>query len=343
MASTKSHSVERSPSQKRRSRSHSGSKAHQASRSPKRRKTSPSPRRGEPATVYVAGFPPKTDARDIVDFFEKVAKVERIHMKERFAFITMSSGSAVDDAIYELNGAKFQGRSLRVEIVKGRGAPDKRDNNIAPSDTLFVVNFNPDRTDEKDIEDFFGKLRPKHVEIFPKWAFVTMYSVDDAKEAVKTLDGTWLRDRQITVTFKDREATSSRPIRRPRSRSPPPRPRSRSPPPCHRSRSPRPRSRSPRRSGGSSAAHFMPPPFFVPPIPPFFPPFFPQMGYGDRGNRGRERDRSRDRDRDRDRDNHRDRDRDKDRGASRDREKDWGSRSPRRNASSSSRRRSRSR
>lgn len=68
--------------------------------------------------------------------------------------------------------------------TQGRGAPDKRDSYIAPSDTLFVVNFNPDKTDDKDIEDFFGKLRPKHIEIFPKWAFVTMYSVDDAKEAV---------------------------------------------------------------------------------------------------------------------------------------------------------------
>ena len=67
--------------------------------------------------MYVTGFSPgNTNARDLVDRFDEVGKVERIHMKEKFAFITMKSGAS--KAVREFDGATFQGKKLRVEFVK---------------------------------------------------------------------------------------------------------------------------------------------------------------------------------------------------------------------------------
>ena len=57
-------------------------------------------------------------------------------------------------------------------------------------------------TTKRDMEDFFEKYHVHDIDIAGKWAFVTMETLEDAEGAVKNLDGKWMRDRQVTVTFK---------------------------------------------------------------------------------------------------------------------------------------------
>ena len=134
-----------------------------------------------------------------------------------------------------------------------------------------MVNFDPQRTNKADVEDFFRGFKVRDVELSDKWAFVTMETLEDAEDAVKDLDGRWLGDRQITVTFKAAETSSRGDGGRGRGGG-------------------RKRPRSPPRRGGygpPGGGGYGPPEGFVipnwlknirglpPGIPPFFPPFFP--------------------------------------------------------------------
>ena len=63
---------------------------------------------------------------------------------------------------------------------------DRRRQNIAPTTTLFVVNFDLDRTRERDLEDHFEPFgRLKRVQIKRNYAFVEYEVLDQAIDAVK--------------------------------------------------------------------------------------------------------------------------------------------------------------
>lgn len=63
---------------------------------------------------------------------------------------------------------------------------ETRKGNVEPADTLFVVNFNVEDTQERDLEKFFGKFgRLTRVQIRRTYAFVQFESVDQATEAQK--------------------------------------------------------------------------------------------------------------------------------------------------------------
>lgn len=64
---------------------------------------------------------------------------------------------------------------------------------MKPATTLFVVNFDADRTRERDLEKHFEPYgRLKRVQIKRNYAFVQFENVDQAADALKALSGTHL-------------------------------------------------------------------------------------------------------------------------------------------------------
>ncbi|KAK9787745.1 hypothetical protein WJX73_010631 [Symbiochloris irregularis] len=182
-------------------------------------------------------------------------------MKTGFAFVYMKDRRDGEDAIHALDGREFghRRRRLRVEWAKGDGdvkrREDSRRKHTTPTTTLFVVNFDVERTRERDLERHFEEYgRLKRVQIKRNYAFIQYETVDQATDAVK---GTHLQDfmgRVISVEYVSREPDGKSVDDAPGRRSPSPRtrrPRTRSPDYRGR-RSPTPRGRSYSRSPSRS-------------------------------------------------------------------------------------------
>ena len=82
-------------------------------------------------------------------------------------------------------------------IVQGDGEVRKREDlrkrQTKPTTTLFVVNFDVDKTRERDLEKHFepfGKLR--RVQIKRNYAFIQYEDVDQSEDALKACNGTCL-------------------------------------------------------------------------------------------------------------------------------------------------------
>ncbi len=74
-----------------------------------------------------------------------------------------------------------------------RRREDLRRRQTKPTTTLFVVNFDADKTRERDLEKHFepfGKLR--RVQIKRNYAFIQYEDVDQSADALKACNGTCL-------------------------------------------------------------------------------------------------------------------------------------------------------
>jgi len=244
----------------------------------------------EVRSLFVGNLDPNVKLEDLRKLFESKGIVQKIDMKNGFAFVFMESGYS--EAIHELDGREFgsQRRMLKVEYARGDGIVKRREEQrrseaqSLPCDTLFVVNFDPISTTTRDLEKIFQAFgKTIRVDVKKNFAFIQYEAIADATKARDDMNGKQIDGHEITVEY----------VARDRGRSPPRRSNRRS-----HSRS---RSRSPRR--------------------------YQNRRDGDRNrdvdkDRGRYRDKEVDRDRDRDRDREVDRNRDRKRDDDRDRDRD---------------------
>ena len=131
-------------------------------------------------------------------------------------------------------------RAIRAEFARGDGRvkriEDERRKNIAPSDTLFVVNFHEHTTKKEDLELLFepyGKLL--RIDLKRNYAFVQFASVAEATAAREATNGGKLDQSVLTVeyTARQRDNNDNRHHHRHNTsnpnRGPPPPPRNRYP------------------------------------------------------------------------------------------------------------------
>eukprot|EP01137_Pigoraptor_chileana_P027339 Opistho-2@9813 len=111
---------------------------------------------------------------------------------------------------------------------------------------FFVVNFDPQRTTAKDLEEAFIRFgRLERVDLRKNFAFVQFQATEDAKAALAEMDGGKVLGWTITCEYAAKESSSGAGGDRGRARSRTPSPRRRSPSPHRNRRSPSPRRRSP--------------------------------------------------------------------------------------------------
>eukprot|EP01006_Ploeotia_vitrea_P051428 TRINITY_DN67559_c6_g2_i1.p1 TRINITY_DN67559_c6_g2~~TRINITY_DN67559_c6_g2_i1.p1 ORF type:complete len:361 (+),score=12.74 TRINITY_DN67559_c6_g2_i1:15-1097(+) len=195
----RSYSSSRSRSRSRSSRSLSPRRRRDSSS----RSRSPPPRREAQATnetLYICDYPMDWREDDLRDLVEPSGNVDKLVMKDSFAFVTMETLKGATRALNDLNGKVVEGKRMKVECAR-RSGPPKRDRE-EPSDTLFVVNFAPG-TDKRDIEDFFDGFEVDEVSIAGKnYAFVRFCDVREAEDALEAKKDTMMGDKRISLEFK---------------------------------------------------------------------------------------------------------------------------------------------
>jgi len=184
------------------------------------------------SVVYVGNLESRTRVKDLEHTFTKyVGPVQKIDRKPNFAFVFLENSRDAERAIRKLDGYRFNHRTIRVEKARGDGAIKKReedrrkDAQSTPSDTLFVVNFDTSRTDADDLRHLFRRYGEiKRVEKKSNFAFVQYATVEEATDAMKSLNGKIVHDREITVEYMASRRYPGRfsSPRRGRSRSPSP-------------------------------------------------------------------------------------------------------------------------
>lgn len=133
-------------------------------------------------------------------------------MKQGYAFVFMENGQR--EAVRAFDGYQLFGRRLKVELARGDGVIKKREDQrrreaqARPCDTLFVVNFDPITTQNRDLERVFGRYGDikrvsfktslkmfceidilLQVELKRNFAFVQFTAAEDASKALEALNG----------------------------------------------------------------------------------------------------------------------------------------------------------
>lgn len=118
-------------------------------------------------------------------------------------------------------------RAVRAEFARGDGRvkqkEDERRKNIAPSETLFVVNFHEGTTTREDLSMLFEQYGSLvRIDLRQNYAFVQFKTVEEAKKAKDATDGGKLDQSVLTVEFVAQPGRMPR-SRRSDDRRPPPR------------------------------------------------------------------------------------------------------------------------
>ncbi|KAK8971613.1 hypothetical protein V6N11_073244 [Hibiscus sabdariffa] len=128
-----------------------------------------------------------------------------------FAFVYFEDERDAEDAIRGLDNIPFgyDRRRLSVEWAKGergRHRDGSRSTSQRPTKTLFVINFDPIRTRERDITKHFepyGKVL--NVRIRRNFAFVQFATQEDASKALEATQRSKLLDRVVSVEYALRD------------------------------------------------------------------------------------------------------------------------------------------
>ncbi|XP_062183903.1 serine/arginine-rich splicing factor RS31-like isoform X2 [Phragmites australis] len=129
-----------------------------------------------------------------------------------FAFVYFEDERDGDDAIRALDGYPFGPGRRRLSVEWSRGdRTARRDGNkpvenIKPTKTLFVINFDPINTRVTDIERHFGPFgNISNVRIRRNFAFVQFETLEEATKALEATHATTLLDRVISVEYAFRD------------------------------------------------------------------------------------------------------------------------------------------
>ncbi|XP_042506608.1 serine/arginine-rich splicing factor RS31-like [Macadamia integrifolia] len=174
--------------------------------------------------VFCGNFGYDTRQSELERLFNKYGRVERVDMKSGFAFVYFDDERDAEDAISRLDNTPFgySKRRLSVEWARNgeRGGSRHREGsrsmaNQKPTKTLFVINFDPERTRIRDIERHFepyGKVL--HVRIRRNFAFVQFETQEDATKALECTHMSKILDRVVSVEYALRDDGEQRGDRR---------------------------------------------------------------------------------------------------------------------------------
>merc|ERR1711916_291310 len=163
-------------------------------------------------------------ARDLEDEFSRYGRIRDFHMRDGYAFITYDSGRDAEDAIYDMDGRRFDGSRLIVEFAKEKGERAERRTNVRPSGEFRVmVEGIPDRTSWQDLKDHMkGPAEVGFCDVTGNGKGWAEYkSQADMDLAIKELDGSTYRGEKLTC-YAEGNAPARRSRSRSRSRSPSP-------------------------------------------------------------------------------------------------------------------------
>ncbi|KAF6136213.1 hypothetical protein GIB67_001622 [Kingdonia uniflora] len=164
--------------------------------------------------VFCGSFDYETRQSDLDRLFSKHGRVDRVDMKNGFAFVYFDDEREAEDAIRSLDNVPFgyNKRKLSVEWAR-QGERNLRHHegsksmaNRRPTKTLFVINFDPINTRTRDIErhfEIYGKI--EHVRIRRNFAFVQFDKQEEATKALECTHMSKINGRVVSVEYALRD------------------------------------------------------------------------------------------------------------------------------------------
>ncbi|XP_039004168.1 serine/arginine-rich splicing factor RS31-like [Hibiscus syriacus] len=162
--------------------------------------------------VFVGNFEYETRQSELERLFSKYGRIERVDMKSGLPLVYFEEERDAEDAIRGLDNITFgyNRRRLSVEWAKGEHGQHRDGSrsvtNQRPTKTLFVINFDPIRTRDRDILRHFepyGKVI--HVRIGRNFAFVQFATQEEATKALEATQRSKLLDRVVSVEYALRD------------------------------------------------------------------------------------------------------------------------------------------
>ncbi|KAK6128455.1 hypothetical protein DH2020_037797 [Rehmannia glutinosa] len=174
--------------------------------------------RNQDATVYVGNLEPKASEEILWELFVQAGPVVNVYVpKDRvtnahqgYGFVEFRSEEDADYAIKVLNMIKLYGKAIRVN----KASQDKKSVDVGAN--LFIGNLDPD-VDEKLLYDTFSAfgvivtnpkiMRDPETGNSRGFGFISYDSFDASDAAIETMNGQYLCNRQITVSYAYKKDT----------------------------------------------------------------------------------------------------------------------------------------
>ncbi|VVT54333.1 uncharacterized protein SAPINGB_P004023 [Magnusiomyces paraingens] len=182
----------------------------------------------ESCTVFVGSLSWGVDDDKLWETFSHIGEVvgarvlteKGTNRSKGFGYVDFKTPAEAQKAVDEMNGQEVDGRTIKVDISKPKkprdnfGASNERANkygdSMSPeSSTLFVANlsFNTSRDDLFNTFGEFGSVQSVRIPTNPDtgrprgFAYVEFESVDQAKSAIDSLQGSDLAGRPIRLDY----------------------------------------------------------------------------------------------------------------------------------------------
>ncbi|KAF8405191.1 hypothetical protein HHK36_010091 [Tetracentron sinense] len=174
--------------------------------------------RNQDATAYVGNLDPQTTEELLWELFVQAGPVVNVYVpKDRvtnlhqgYGFVEFRSEEDADYAIKVLNMIKLYGKPIRVN----KASQDKKSLDVGAN--LFVGNLDPD-VDEKLLYDTFSAfgvivtnpkiMRDPETGNSRGFGFISYDSFDTSDAAIEAMNGQYLCNRQITVSYAYKKDT----------------------------------------------------------------------------------------------------------------------------------------
>lgn len=168
--------------------------------------------RNQDATIYVGGLDEKVSETILWELFVQAGPVVNVHMpKDRitqnhqgYGFIEFMSEEDADYAIKIMNMIKLYGKPIRVNKASAH------QKNLDIGANLFIGNLDPE-VDEKLLYDTFSAfgiilqvpkiMRDNDTNSSKGFAFINFASFDAADAALEAMNGQYLCNRPITISY----------------------------------------------------------------------------------------------------------------------------------------------
>lgn len=168
--------------------------------------------RNQDATIYVGGLDEKVSETILWELFVQAGPVVNVHMpKDRitqnhqgYGFVEFMSEEDADYAIKIMNMIKLYGKPIRVNKASAH------QKNLDIGANLFIGNLDPE-VDEKLLYDTFSAfgiilqvpkiMRDNDTNSSKGFAFINFASFDAADAALEAMNGQYLCNRPITISY----------------------------------------------------------------------------------------------------------------------------------------------
>ncbi|KAL5702641.1 Splicing factor 3B subunit 4 [Ranunculus cassubicifolius] len=175
--------------------------------------------RNQEATVYVGNLDPQVTENLLCELFAQIRPVVNVYMpKDRvtnlnqgYGFVEFRHEEDVDTAIKALNMIKLFGKPIRVNRVT---IQEKKSLDVGAN--LFIGNLDPD-VEEKVLYDIFSAfgvmvmnprvMRDPESGVSRGFGFIGYDSFESSDAAIEAMNGQYLCNRQITVSYAYKKDT----------------------------------------------------------------------------------------------------------------------------------------